>query len=172
MSTKNLANTNLIKHSLRSHTALGRALTRASHAAQRVVLRFRGFGLHNPAYCCQPWPASPLLYTGMGTSVAVAQRQRLSFARAWQRVIVHLGPLMVMSFLSARNPERPLEIWLLSSYAMPQVAETQGRGDDERGVFWCAKSKEYHMSGIRKWLHNGSSLLTPFSSPALSPRFC
>lgn len=59
----------------------------------REHLWFRGFGLHNSAYCCQPWPASPLLYTGMGTSVAMALRQRLSFAVAWQRLIVQLGAL-------------------------------------------------------------------------------
>lgn len=43
----------------------------------------------------------------MGTSVAMALRQRLSFALNWQRVIVQLGPLIVMSFLSARSPWRP-----------------------------------------------------------------
>lgn len=46
----------------------------------------------------------------------------------------------------------------------------RGRRDDKR-EFWARKSKAYHMSGIRKLLHNGGSLLftlCSFSGPALS----
>lgn len=48
--------------------------------------------------------------------------------------------------------------------------ERRGRRDDGR-EFGARKSKAYHMSGIRKLLHNGGSLLftlRTFSGPALS----
>lgn len=105
----NVANPNLIKHSCRAHTTLRQVLAQLFHTEQRLVHWFTGFGLHNSAYCCQPWPARPLFYTETGTSVAVALRQRLSFSLAWQRVIVQLGPLIVMSFFSAWNQSVPLK---------------------------------------------------------------
>lgn len=77
---------------MRTHTALDKCwLNPASENRKR--LWFRGFELHNSAYCCQPWPTSPLLYPGMGTSVPTALRQRLSFALDWQRAIVQLEAL-------------------------------------------------------------------------------
>lgn len=154
--TNNLANTHPIKHSLRTHTALIECWLNPP-----IQNRFRGFGLHNSAYCCQPWPASPLLYTGMGTSVAVAQRQILSFALAWQRVIVQLGPLMVMSFLGALESEHPLESWLLSSYALPQVVETQRSGRLGEGTISGSFGPENQRSIICQELGNDYTMAAP-----------
>lgn len=150
--TNNLANTRPIKQKIH-HRQTGSSLP---HRTERLWLR--GFGLHNSAYCCQPWPSSPLLYTGMGTSVAVAQRQRLSFAPAWQRVIVQLGPLMVMSLLGAWNQERPLESWLLSRYAMPQVSETQGSRRLGEGMIRGSFGRENQRSIICQGLGNDSTM--------------
>lgn len=166
--TNNLACAKLINHSLRTHTTLGPA-SRTEHRASLVhgfwiaQLRLLLSALtHEPSplcrnghICCSGSEAEIVLRPGLTeTDCAVG------------------GPRVVMSLLCARNQERPLESRLLSSYAMPQVAETQW-GDDKK-EFWSRKSKEYHMSGIKKWLHNGSSLsLSLLYPPALSaPCFC
>lgn len=101
------------------------------------------------------------------------------FLPPWQRVIVLLGPFLVMSFLSAWNQSLLLktDFWAVMQCHRwhREKAQSGARlGEGTRGSFGPAesrKSKEYHMSGIRKWLHNGSSLFS-FPSPSLPLSFC
>lgn len=162
--TNNLANTHPIKPSVRTHTALRRALVPPSPTEQSGSVS--GSGVLD----CTTLPivvsldpralSSTLEWAHL--SQWLRGRDCLS-PRPDRDWLCSWGPLMVMSFLGARNQERPLESRLLSTYATPQVAEeTQGRGYEKR-EFWSRKSKRYHMSGIRKWLHNASSPFFLFS---------
>lgn len=91
---------------------------------------------------------------------------------------MQLGPLVVMSFLGAWNQSVLLRAdfeQLRNATGGRNVEEREAvRGDDKRdsGSNWDPKSKKYHMSGIRKRLHNTSTLDFFCPAPALSLGFC
>lgn len=157
-----------MKHSLWTHTpptvpwAPGSTLL-----IRKEILWFTGFGLHNSAYCCQPWPASPLFYTGMGTSVAVPPRQRLSFAPSDREWLCTWGPLLVMSLLCAR-----IQIVLLKAdlWGVTQRHRWQERGE-ARG--WERGWKEgIWPSAVKKKSKNYEGLGHYYTMAALSLTFC
>lgn len=99
--------------------------------------------------------------TGTGTSVAVAQRHRLSFAAAaWQRAIVQLGPCDgdVISLC----PESRVSSWKLTSEQVTQFHRWQRRGEEgwmeDWREFWCSSTKKNERSIICQGLGNDCTI--------------
>lgn len=153
----NVANPNLIKHSCRAHTTLRQVLAQLFHTEQRLV---HGFWIAQLCLLLSALTRKASLLYWNGHICCSSSEAEIVFLPGLTESDCAVGALNSDVIFQCLESERSLESWFLSSYTMPQVAETWRSGrlgdwtirsfgwENQRSIICQVLGNDYPMASL------------------------